>query len=258
MERQQRHRWIFTGINVIAIAVLLYVTSRFTSSPPKHVSYSEFLTTLRAGDLTDVQITERELIGVLKSDASHPKPTRELTIEATRLPGVDDSPLLKELEAHAVKFGGRIDQVSWVWSVLGWLFPLLFIVLIYGAGMRRIAQGSGPLTFGKNRAKIHDESTRMQVTFQDVAGVDEARASLDFHAWQVKITLGRMWSLPGRSGTGGTEWRSEQGFTGSPRHAPPDELGRMHRLAHFEYRTAVSSRSKNISTIQCLEIRATT
>ena len=51
--------------------------------------------------------------------------------------------------------------------------------MIYGVGMRRIAQGSGPLTFGKNRAKIHDESTRMQVTFEDVAGVDEAKVELE-------------------------------------------------------------------------------
>ena len=180
MDRQQRNRWLFTGVNVIAIGLMLYVTSRFAASTaPKQVSYSEFLTELRAGNLTDVQITEHELIGISKSDASRPKPTNELTIKATRLPGVDESLLLKELDSHPVKFGGHIEQSPWVWSVFGWLFPLLFVVLIYGVGMRRIAQGSGPLTFGKNRAKIHDESSRMQVTFQDVAGVDEAKLELE-------------------------------------------------------------------------------
>jgi len=84
---RQRHWWIFTGINVIAIALMLYIANRFTSGTPRQVSYSEFLVELRAGKLTDVQITERELIGVLKSDSSHPKPTQELTIKATRLPG---------------------------------------------------------------------------------------------------------------------------------------------------------------------------
>ncbi|HSR09057.1 MAG TPA: ATP-dependent zinc metalloprotease FtsH [Bryobacteraceae bacterium] len=178
MDRPKWHRWIFTGINVVAIALVLYLSSRFTQAP-KQVAYSEFLTELRAGNLTDVQITERELIGVLKSDASHPKPIQELTIKATRLPGVDESLLLKELESHPIKFRGHIDQGSWFWNVLGFLFPLLFIALIYGVGMRRIAQGSGPLTFGKNRAKIHDESSRMQVTFEDVAGVDEAKLELE-------------------------------------------------------------------------------
>ena len=179
MDRQQRNRWIFTGINLVAIALLVYVTSRFANTAPKEVSYSEFLTELRGGNLTEVQITEHELIGVLKTDSSHPKAVRELSIKATRLPGVDESQLLKELEAHPVKFGGRIDQGSWLWNVLGWLFPLIFIAMIYGAGMRRIAQGSGPLTFGKNRAKIHDESSRIQVTFADVAGLDEAKLELE-------------------------------------------------------------------------------
>ena len=179
MDRTKWHRWIFTGLNLIAFAVILYVASRVTNTGPKQVSYSEFLTEIRADHLADVQITERELIGVLKGDSSHPKPTKELTIKATRLPGVDESLLLKELEAHPVKFGGQIEQGSWIWNVLGWILPLLFIVLIYGVGMRRLAQGSGPLTFGKNRAKIHDESSRMQVTFEDVAGVDEAKLELE-------------------------------------------------------------------------------
>ncbi|MBZ5677053.1 MAG: ATP-dependent zinc metalloprotease FtsH [Acidobacteriia bacterium] len=82
-------------------------------------------------------------------------------------------------KVHPVKFGGQIEQGSWIWNLLGWLLPLLFIVLIYGVGMRRMAQGSGALTFGKNRAKIHDESSRMQVTFEDVAGVDEAKLELE-------------------------------------------------------------------------------
>ena len=178
MDRQKWHRWIFTGLNIIAIALVLYISSRFTPGP-RQVAYSEFLTELRADNLTDVQITERELIGILKGDPKHSQPTQQLTIKATRLPAVDESLLLKELESHPVKFGGHIDQGSWFWNVLGLLFPLLFIALIYGVGMRRIAQGSGPLTFGKNRAKIHDESSRMQVTFADVAGVDEAKLELE-------------------------------------------------------------------------------
>jgi cell division protease FtsH len=180
MDRPQKRRWIFTVLNMVTIAALFYVTSRFLATPtPKQLPYSEFLAELRAGNLIDVQITERELIGVLKSDSSHAKASPDLTIKATRLPGVDESLLLKELDAHPVKFGGHIEQGSWIWNLLGWLLPLLFIAMFYGVGMRRIGQGSGPLTFGKNRAKIHDESRRMQVTFEDVAGVDEAKLELE-------------------------------------------------------------------------------
>ncbi|HYL39033.1 MAG TPA: ATP-dependent zinc metalloprotease FtsH, partial [Bryobacteraceae bacterium] len=92
---------------------------------------------------------------------------------------VDESLLLKELEAHPVKFQGHIERTSWIWSALVWLFPFVFIALIYVAGMRRIAQARGPLTFGKNQAKIYDESSRLRVTFEDVAGVDEAKLELE-------------------------------------------------------------------------------
>jgi cell division protease FtsH len=136
------------------------------------------LAEIRAGHLSEVQITEHALVGVLKGDASKPQ-AHPSTIKATRLPGVDESELLKELEAHPVKFGGRIEQGSWFWNMLAWLFPLLFILLIYGIGMRWLAQGTGTLTFGKNRAKIHDESGRALVTFDDVAGVDEAKLELE-------------------------------------------------------------------------------
>lgn len=180
MDREQKHRWIFTVINLLLIAGTLYLTSRFyPGASPKETSYSEFLAELRNGNLTEVQITERELIGTLRRDSSPPRPSREISIKATRLPGVDESILLKELEGHPVKFGGHFEQVSWMWNLLAWLLPFLFIALIYGVGMRRLAQGGGALTFGKNRAKIHDESRRLLVNFEDVAGVDEAKLELE-------------------------------------------------------------------------------
>jgi len=142
MDRQQRHRWVFTAVNLIAFAALLYVSTRLsTTTAPKEVSYSDFLNELRAGHLSDVQITERELIGLVKNDSYGKRPSPEARIKATRLPGVDESLLLKELEDHQVKFSGEIEQTSWIWTALGWLLPLFFIVLIYRYGMRRLAQG---------------------------------------------------------------------------------------------------------------------
>jgi len=180
VERQQQHRWAFTAINIALLILAIYLIHTWIpQGAPKQVSYSEFLAELRAGNLTDVQITERELIGVHKDDPAHPKPPGERSIVATRLPGVDESQLLKELEAHPVKFGGHIERTSWIWSALAWLFPFLFIAFIYAVGMRRISQVRGPLTFGRNQAKIYDESSRLKVTFDDVAGVDEAKLELE-------------------------------------------------------------------------------
>ena len=88
MDRQQKRQLLFTGLNMVAVAIMFYGANRyFANIAPKQVSYSEFLTALRADNLANVQITERELIGTLKADASKSKSSQELTITATRLPG---------------------------------------------------------------------------------------------------------------------------------------------------------------------------
>ena len=155
MDRQQQRRWLFTGINMFLVFAAVFLTNKLVpSTTPKELSYSEFLTELRADHLSEVQITERELIGILKADPAHPKSRPELTITANRLPGVDEAALVKELEAHPVKFAGHIESKPWIWNLLGWLFPLLFIVFVYTIGMKRLTQGRGAMTFGKNRPRF--------------------------------------------------------------------------------------------------------
>src|SRR5438552_575843 len=90
-----------------------------------------------------------------------------------------ETTLLKELDAHGVKFSGRMESSSgWLYALASWVLPLLIMAGIYRVGIRKMGQSGGLLTFGKNRAKIHDQSEQLKVTFEDVAGVDEAKAEL--------------------------------------------------------------------------------
>jgi cell division protease FtsH len=181
MNKTKRNQWLFTAVTVLLMLVLLYfLNGLFPGPSAKEVSYSDFLAEVRAGHMAEVQITEKKLIGVLKEvkpvsgEAAAP---RRLT--ATRLPGIEDTELLKELEAQGVKFSGQVQNgLSWLYIVASLVLPLLFLAWIFRIGMQRMGQAGGALTFGKTRAKIYDESTRAKVTFQDVAGVDEAKAEL--------------------------------------------------------------------------------
>jgi cell division protease FtsH len=170
-------QWLMPLIYLLVFALLLYSYQRVpATSPAKLISYSEFLSEVRTGHVSDVRIEELRFVGKLKGDPSKPATAKE--ISAQRLPAMDETAFLKDLEAQGVTFSGHTVESSW-WSVLlPWGIGILLFLLITGYGSRRLAQGPGPLTFGKSRAKIHDQSTAINVSFKDVAGVDEAKAEL--------------------------------------------------------------------------------
>jgi cell division protease FtsH len=161
---------------VVFVSLWYWFQSASKVPEPKKISYSEFLSEVRAGHVADVRIDEHNLIAKLKTDPN--KTEAEKTISTQRLPAMDETPLLADLEAQGVTFSGYTVGSSWWSLVLPWLIPILLFVLITGYGSRKLAQGPGPLTFGKSRAKIHDQSSAINVSFKDVAGVDEAKAEL--------------------------------------------------------------------------------
>jgi cell division protease FtsH len=174
-----RSQWLFTALTMFAVVALIYIFGNLLSGAgSKEVSYSEFLSEVRAGHVAEVQITEKKLIGVLKEEKPPSPGAAPRTITATRLPGIDETGLLKEFEAQGVKVSGQIQTGSNWLLLASWLLPLLLLLWIFRAGLVRMRQAGGALTFGKTRAKIYDESARTKVTFQDVAGVDEAKAEL--------------------------------------------------------------------------------
>ena len=96
----------------------------------------------------------------------------------TRIPGVDEQRLVAELEQHQVEFAGRIETTFWKDLLFGWIIPLGVMVAIWMFLMRRV--GGGPtqaLSFGRSKHKIYDRK-ELKTTFNDVAGVDEAKDEL--------------------------------------------------------------------------------
>ena len=71
-------------------------------------------------------------------------------------------------------------QTNWLTPLLGWVVPFILIILIWIFIMRRVGGGPGGpgaqiFNIGKSKATLFDQNAKVNVTFQDVAGLDEAK-----------------------------------------------------------------------------------
>ncbi len=177
---------------LIAVVVLSLVQSWLLAPRTVEIPMSKFLQLVREGKVEKVSLTDREIRGSLKPGAlPAPQPgpgdkVRSLvgvdqpltTFTTTRIPGIDDGSLVKELEQHKIEFSGRVESTFWRDFLFGWIVPLGLMVGIWLFLMRRMSGGpTQALSFGRSKAKIYDRK-ELKTTFADVAGVDEAKAEL--------------------------------------------------------------------------------
>jgi cell division protease FtsH len=191
MKLRARQQARFSALYVaVAIVVLVFLQSWLLAPQAQEIPMSRLVEWVREGRVARVSFGEREIRGVLKEPlqgAQAPAPdwlvrftgwTPGTLIVVVRIPGADDAPLLRELEAHRVEFSGRIDSTLVRDLIFGWLLPIGVMAAIWIFLMRRM--GGGPtqaLTFGRSKVKIYDRK-ELKTTFADVAGVDEAKAEL--------------------------------------------------------------------------------
>jgi cell division protease FtsH len=140
------------------------------------VPYSDFIEQVENGQVARAIVSPNRIQYMLK-----PKPGAEnqapIVLETT--PVALDLDLPKILRENDVEFAAPPpDNTGWIGTVLSWVVPPLVFFGIWAWLFNR-AQGAGPaaLTVGKSKARIYSEGVT-GVKFDDVAGVDEAKAEL--------------------------------------------------------------------------------
>jgi len=163
---------------LIVIVVVRYISS--PTSDRAEITYTELLQQLEQGNISDVTFVDREVRGKFKTKYM-PEGLKGRTEGVSgflaRIPFADTDLVTKMSEAE-VKISAEKSDEGWVGYLIT-LAPFLLIILLWVFIVRQM-QGAGPkglFTFGKSRAKLMSED-RPKVTFNDVAGCDEAKEEL--------------------------------------------------------------------------------
>ncbi|MBW1644883.1 MAG: ATP-dependent zinc metalloprotease FtsH [Deltaproteobacteria bacterium] len=168
-----KNPWNFSIVYFLVMLAFFYFFQAALTVQREEIPYSKFQEYLRAGQVAECVLGERQIYGTLKINDRQGRPKRFITV-----PPRDDQ-LAKELSAHGVKYTVRYND-NWLRDFLvGWVLPMLFIFAVWGFISRRLGtMGGNFLNIGKHKARIH-ASNEPGITFADVAGVDEAEQELE-------------------------------------------------------------------------------
>ncbi len=171
-KRPASRTWL--GYLLIAAAVLAFSGIVKPPGPPL-VPYDEAVAEVRRGEVAAAVVKSDEIELVRRGGAQRP----EERVRVTRLPGVEDEPIVRALLEQQVRIEAKSARAAAWTQVAIWLLPLLLINAVFFMMLRRVGQGAGgPLGFLRSKAKIYDRSRQDPVRFSDVAGVDEAKDEL--------------------------------------------------------------------------------
>jgi cell division protease FtsH len=155
------------------------------------ISYSEFRHLLDIQGVDDLAVGKDSVTGKLLPKGiealakERKKPDLPQTLEKQfnkKTPTfstvrLQDPDLVKLLEKKQIKYRA-LPENTWLNSLLAWVLPFLILLVIWVYFFRKIGAGAGGLmTVGKSKAKVYVQD-ETKVTFQDVAGVEEAEEEL--------------------------------------------------------------------------------
>ncbi len=169
MERKEHFNFWYFVIAFMAVVLLQHWLADLQQV--ETVPYSKFQDLLREGKVAEISIAEDHIRGRLHS----PLPDGRDQIYTVRV----DSDLARDLEGTGVTFTGVVKN-TFLATLLSWTIPVLIFVVAWLYIFRRMAEKQGMggfLSIGRSKAKIYMEK-QVGVTFEDVAGVDEAKEEL--------------------------------------------------------------------------------
>ncbi|OPX99101.1 MAG: ATP-dependent zinc metalloprotease FtsH [Syntrophorhabdus sp. PtaU1.Bin002] len=161
------NRNIFIWLFIILFGLFIFNVYYKPKKTYENVIFSDFVEAVEADKIVSVTVQGRNIIGVFKDG-------KEFKSYAA-----DDPELMKLLRTHNVRINAKPDEDTGIWQniLISW-FPMLLLIGVWIFFMRQMQAGGGKaMAFGKSKARLVTGKEH-KVTFQDVAGIDEAKEEL--------------------------------------------------------------------------------
>ena len=185
---RRNQRLILVAIVVALLGVNLWVSSQALSPNPRvQIPYlPTFWTQLEKGNVASISSTSGAVQGTLRSAIRYPannSGAASTIFFSTQIPSfANNQELFNELQKEGVTVNAKNPNAgaSFLTELIFGFGPTILLVLLFVFLMRRAASAGGAgglMSFGRSRAR-RVEAAEQQVTFQDVAGIDEAKEEL--------------------------------------------------------------------------------
>jgi cell division protease FtsH len=162
-------------VYALAAVVLLALFNQFQGGGSRAgvdvLKYSDFKAEVQKGNVDEVVIRRASIVGKYRNSEGG------FTVSK----GDELDPALTAImDAQGVSYEFDPEEGSAFWSmILGWLIPMALLIAVWLFIMRQMQSGSGKaMGFGKSKARMLTESSK-RVTFDDVAGVEEAKEEVE-------------------------------------------------------------------------------
>ena len=186
--------WLFAILIVgLFAAQLLSLNSQI-----KQTSEDEFFRKLvPSGDVSKITIVNKELVEVFIKEDSLKSKKQYADIKLNKIKSVNKGPHFSFEITSIEAFKQKLDAVQnatpyeklikvnneyrkGIFDIIGWLLPIILLIGVWMFLMRRATGGMGGaggqiFNIGKSKANLYDKDMKVNVTFDDVAGLDEAK-----------------------------------------------------------------------------------
>ena len=165
---------------LIILIILFFILTIWLQRGVNNIRWDQFVEHVRENHIESVTVKDTEVLGKFNADGivslgDNAKATF-LVYYKQQVQSEELAELLQTLEKNDAKIESAPPR-TWLWNLVGTILPLiLLVVFFYFIFARNLRGGAGGMlmSFGRSKHKLHSKD-KVQVTFEDVAGVDEAK-----------------------------------------------------------------------------------